>query len=164
MSLTLPIVAGLLATGCLGNAFYVDERFTPDEETQIRAAAESWEAVGAEPLDFVWRSHVNATDTGRRVIIKAGEREALNADPSFRESEARAASDMQNIGVERIIVDIDRIGDDVNDLQRMVAHELGHHFMGPQHLTDKDALMYYAPTVVKPTPADVHAFILSRQP
>lgn len=150
----------LTCTGCLGNAFYVDERFTAEECNQIRAAADSWVEVGAQPIDFIWRQHVTGTETGKRTLIRAREREAVALWGQFATGDYDGV-DMQRWDRETIVIDVEHFPGEY--LQQVVAHELGHYYLGGWHLSDDRALMYRQPVVLTPTALDRQALARVQQ-
>ncbi|HMJ56559.1 MAG TPA: matrixin family metalloprotease [Polyangiaceae bacterium] len=131
-----------LATGCLGDPIYVDERFTPEEERTIQAAAGLWSTAtnGNATVDFIFGQRVDLRDTGRRVMVRAGERAAENAYELFRDGDPGGRHESWDSEV--IVIVPERM--DGIDLEYVVTHELGHHF-GVHHVTDETAIMYFQP-------------------
>lgn len=152
-----------LVSGCVGEAWYVDSRFTDEEQTQIRNAAEQWEALGAEPFHFVWRQKVNGLETDRKVIVRMGEREATQAWEGFRDVEWNycGVAHVNTFSADRIILVPARMVE--GKFQRYAAHELGH-VLGLSHLPSDEAVMFETPQVEGPTELDRQALILARQP
>lgn len=130
------------ATGCLGTPIYVDERFTPDEVQSIQAAADKWSVAthGKASVDFIFGQHVNLRDTGRRVMVRAGERAAENAFDLFRKGDP--GGHRESWDSEVIVIVPERM--DGIDLQYVVTHELGHHF-GVHHVPAESAIMHFRP-------------------
>lgn len=154
-------VLGLLS-GCVGEAWYVDSRFTPEERLQIQAAADSWEAIGGAPQDFIWRQKVTGRETGQRVIVRAREREAMSLWDGFRDEEAcYCGVHLRTPGAESIILVPEWIRPE--DFQMNAGHELGH-ALGLKHSESPDALMFHSARVPGPTDIDAHALMLAGQP
>jgi len=154
MAAALAVVAlTAFATGCLGAPIYVDERFTHEEEQSIRAAAGVWSTAtnGQASVDLIFGQRVDLRDTGRRVMVRAGERAAENAFELFREGDPGGRHESWDSEV--IVIVPDRM--DGIDLQYVVTHELGHHF-GVHHVSDETAIMYF-----QPNPKSAHC--LTRQ-
>jgi hypothetical protein len=130
------------ATGCLGSPIYVDERFTPEEEKTIQAAADVWSAAtnGKATVDFIFGQRVDLRDTGRRVMVRAGSRAAENAYELFREGDPGGRHESWDSEV--IVIVPERM--DGIDMKYVVTHELGHHF-GVHHVADDTAIMYFQP-------------------
>src|SRR5688572_15185680 len=93
----------LFACGCMptGEVWYVDSRFTLEEEQQILAAHDQWVALGAEQQMFLFGQRVDANETGRRAIVKAGARAAAYAWEGFR-PEGGDAAVMQRDDLNRV--------------------------------------------------------------
>lgn len=149
----------LLASGCAGNVFKVDERFTPDEEQKIQAAADAWAAVGAPPVDFIWRQRVTEADTDS-VIVRTTGRAAVNAGhDQFRDEHTLGLTSPLNLGGTRVYYAMDRLDDmPGTNLYALAVHEFGHVlFKGGNevHIDRPDAIMNACPTVDDISPADV---------
>jgi len=138
----------MMATGCLGTQIYVDERFTPEEEQEIRAAAEMWSDAtsGAASVDLVYGQRVDLLDKGRRVMVRAGARAAENLFPLFRDGDP--GGHHLSWDTEMIIIVPERL--EGIDMKYVVTHELGHHF-GVKHVQDERAIMHY-----RPNPLSLH--------
>lgn len=149
----------LLLPACVGDVWHVDSRFTRDEEQKIQAAVDSWTAVGATEQLLIFGEKVDVRDTGRRVVVRAGERVALETWEGF--ARGKVAVRMLRPDSDRIIVAWERIRDD--EFQAVMAHEFGH-VLGIHHLEDPDALMNETPGADSPTPVDVRALRLARLP
>ena len=147
-------------SGCLGNTWYVDSRFTAEEQEKIQAAVDSWVEVGATPVDLVFGEKISSGETGRRVVIRAGEREACSWHEGFIGSEWTAVNHA-GFNFQRIVINVDRVEPAL--FQRVVAHEFGHYYIGSDHL-GPGALMYRTADADYPTGEDVRALILSRHP
>jgi hypothetical protein len=142
------LVLALVTTGCLGSPIYVDQRFTPEEEESIRAAASTWSEAtnGKASVDLVFGQRVDLLDTGRRVMVRAGGRAAENIFPLYRDGDPGGRH--LRWDAEVIVIVPERM--DGIDLQYVVTHELGHHF-GVHHVADESAIMYF-----RPGPKSVH--------
>jgi hypothetical protein len=136
------------AVGCVGGPIYVDERFTPEEEREIQAAADVWASAtnGKGSVDLVFGQRVDLKDTGRRVMVRAGGRAAENAYQLFREGDPGGRHESWDSEV-IVVVPERMIG---IDLKYVVIHELGHHF-GIHHVADETSIMYF-----QPNPKSVH--------
>jgi hypothetical protein len=141
------------ATGCLGDAIYVDERFTAEEEQTIREAADAWSAAtnGKAQVDFIFGQRVDLNDTGRRVMVRAGARAAENSFELVREGDPGGRHESWDSEV--IVIVPERM--DGIDMKYVVTHELGHHF-GVHHVSEVTAIMYF-----QPNPKSAHC--LTRQ-
>lgn len=132
-----------LLQGCIGSeTYYVDDRFTEQEEERIKDAAAMWEAAtgGVLHFDLVFGKRVDITETERNAIVKVGARAAFNRFPRMV-SDTRPAfyhpgSTFQS---SLIVVITDRIDGDI--LRPTIAHEMGHSF-GLQHVAERQALMH----------------------
>lgn len=146
-------VVTLLGSGCIGQAWYVDSRFTPAEEAQIQAAADSWMAGGGAPIDLVFGQHVTGLETNQRVIVRAHDRSAEVLWPKFSDP-AYNGFEIEGWDETKIILDVDRI--DADKFQRTIAHELGHAY-GLCHSVDEQTLMFEVPGAPGPTSEDFRA-------
>ena len=132
-----------LLQGCIGSkTFYVDDRFTEQEEERIKDAAAMWEAAtgGALQFDVVFGKRVDVTETEHNAIVKVGARAAFNRFPRMI-SDTRPAFYYPGTAFESslIVVITDRIEGDI--LRPTIAHEMGHSF-GLQHVREEQALMH----------------------
>jgi hypothetical protein len=142
----------------MGGPIYVDDRFTPEEEREIQAAADVWSAAtnGKGSVDLVFGQRVDLRDTGRRVMVRAGARAAENAYDLFRDGDPGGRHESWDSEV-IVIVPERMVG---IDLKYVVIHELGHHF-GVHHVADESAIMYFQPNPKSAhclTRADLRAF------
>ena len=142
LSIVSLLLSGFLES-CVGSqAYYVDNRFTADEEVAIRAAAGMWREAtgGALNFDLIFGQRVDILETDRNAIVKVGARAAFNRYP-WMASETRAAFYHQGNALESSLVVIiaDRIEPAL--LRPAVAHEMGHSF-GLQHVPEEHALMH----------------------
>lgn len=145
----LLVLLAALTVGCTGEIWYVDSRFTAAEEAQIQAAADAWTALGY-PIDLAFHSRVDLTDTGRRVIVRAGVRAAENYDGFVQ---GKAGLYDPGTGYARIILVPERCGE---FLRSVTAHEFGHS-LGLRHSTSRGAVMHTPPLVDGPTAEDAAA-------
>ena len=146
----LVVTLGLLS-GCTGEIWYVDSRFSPDEEQMILAAHEDWVAIGAPPQNFVFGQHTDVRDTGRKVIVKAGWRAAASVFDGFRpEDKAASCLNRDDLNAAYQIVMVTEYNPPAV-FQRNFAHELGHHYLGSEHSAREDALMFTTALVPGPT-------------
>lgn len=158
----LVVLALALLSGCGGKVFYVDSRFTAEEQQQIQAAADQWVVAGAEPIDFVWRQHVGVVSETENRVLRLHDRESQTiadfSDPSrVAVTHHRPLSDTVVLNVERIYAL------DPAHFQRYAAHEFGHvHGLG--HTKNPGTLMFEAADSDELTPEDLHLLVLSRQP
>lgn len=157
----------LLLPACMGDVWYVDSRFTPEEEQHIQAAADLWQDVGSGPIDFVWNQKVDVRDTGRRVIVRVNDRLAQEFCAEPIGTIPCEGMHRRTTNVEFIILNTDR---DPTLFERVAAHELGHSLIGRVdgltdehgHLPEPGALMFHYSDAEHPTPEDVRAMRVSR--
>ena len=143
----LAIVALIFSTmvlqGCIGSkTYYVDNRFTAEEEADIQAAASMWNDAtgGALNFDLVFGQRVDVFEVKRNVIAKVGARAAFNRFPEML-SDTRPAFFHPGNALESslLVVIADHV--DAQLLRPTVAHEMGHAF-GLQHVPEERALMH----------------------
>lgn len=159
-SIALMIVTMGLLSGCAGEVWYVDSRFSAEERDQIQAAADSWEAIGAKPQDFIWRAKVSEFEDGRNVITRTGARAAEQVWDGFRDPAYLGVTLARPLNT-RIILVLERMAQ--GELQMQAAHEFGHAY-GLHHAESRRALMFPCPEVQGPTELDAHALMLAGQP
>ena len=140
---TVALILSGLQQGCLGSsAYYVDSRFTAEEEAEIKAAAGMWSDATGEALnlDLIFGQRVDVVETKRNVIVKVGARAAFNRFPEVVSS-TRPAFFHRGNALESSLVVV--IADQVDPalLRAAVAHEMGHSF-GLQHVPEQSALMH----------------------
>jgi len=140
---TVALILFGLQQGCLGSsAYYVDSRFTAEEEAEIKAAASMWSDATGEALnlDLIFGQRVDVVETKRNVIVKVGARAAFNRFPEMVSS-TRPAFFHRGSAMESSLVVV--IADQVEPalLRAAVAHEMGHSF-GLQHVPEQSALMH----------------------
>jgi hypothetical protein len=129
--------------GCVGSkAYYVDRRFTAEEEVDIRAAANMWsEATGGVlNFDLIFGQRVDVIEVKRNAVVKVGARAAINRFPAMA-SKTPAAFYHPGNALESSLVVV--IADQIEPalLRAAVAHEMGHSF-GLQHVPEERALMH----------------------
>lgn len=149
---TCILAACALLVGCGGNVFKVDSRFTSEEETKIQAAADAWAAVGAEPIDFIWRARVNGIEA-ENVIMRSTAREVSYRYRKPAEDRGCIGYTHQNtFDGKQVYILMDRIDDTqpgVN-FRATVTHELGHvllHGGDEVHVARDEAIMNPSPIV-----------------
>jgi len=140
---TVSLIFSGLLQGCVGSsAYYVDKRFTAEEEADIRAAAGMWSEAtgGALHFDLVFGQRVDVIEVKRNVIVKVGARAAFNRFPEM-ESNTRPAFYHPGNALESSLLVV--IADQLDPalLRAAMAHEMGHSF-GLQHVPAKSALMH----------------------
>ena len=140
---TLSLILSGLQQGCIGSkAYYVDARFTDEEEADISAAAGMWSEAtgGALNFDLIFGQRVDLVEVRRNVIVKVGARAAFNRFPEMASS-TRPAFFRRGSALESSLVVV--IADQVDPalLRATVAHEMGHSF-GLQHVPEESALMH----------------------
>jgi hypothetical protein len=169
MMLLMVTAMGLLS-GCHGNVFKVDARFTAEEQADIESAEAEWQAAGAEPIDFVFGQKVDAGDKGNIIVRTTGRVAAMYSD-IMRKADCdkectTAVTATHMLEGTQVLVAIDRLRPEPElALRATMLHELGHIHLGTDgHLDDERALMFWAPTVAHLSDADRRAVLLSRQP
>ena len=132
-----------LLQGCMGSkAYYVDERFSEQEQQFIRDASVMWERStgGSVHFDLVFGQRVDINESDRNVIVKVTARAAFNKFPEMI-SDTRVALFHEGSTFQSSIIAI--IGERVEGemLRPAIAHEMGHSF-GMGHVPEVQALMY----------------------
>jgi hypothetical protein len=140
---TLFAMVAFLLQGCLGSeTYYVDERFTGDEQQRIRDAARMWEEAtgGSVHFDLVFGQRVDVADSDRRVIVKTSARAAFNRFPDMA-SDTRVAlyHEGSTLQASQIVIIAERV--ELDMLRPTIAHEMGHAF-GLRHVPEAGALMF----------------------
>jgi Matrixin len=140
---TAGLTLSTLLQGCIrSKTYYVDNRFTAEEETEIKAAANMWDEAtgGALNFDLVFGEHVDISEVKRNAIVKVGARAAFNRFPEMV-SDTRPAFYHPGNTLESSLVVVIADHIDANVLRPTVAHEMGHSF-GLQHVSEEQALMH----------------------
>ena len=127
-----------LVTGCSGEVWRADERFTAEERGDIDRAAEAWGAVG-QPILVAHGHRITGQEGAGRWIHRMGLHAAVTFYDGFRKPKTVAVHSSPTLGVERIIIVPERV--DYTPLWQVVAHEMGHS-LGMEHVADPGALMY----------------------
>lgn len=141
----LTALALSLLSGCTaGNVYYVDKRFTPEEEQAISVANDMWCTASHNALcmDLVFGARVDVNEVSRNAIVRAGDRAAQYRFPHWIEREATGAfhHPAGSFDSDLIVVLYERVAPE--NLRVAVAHEMGHVYTGPNHLSDPSAIMY----------------------
>lgn len=122
--------------GCYSEAWYVDERFTEYELVEIRKAAKVWEDVG-HPFDLIEGQRVDGKSDTRKEIVKSTSHHAAEFE-SILDDKTASASGRRHL----IVIVPERMHNLISDpYWVVVAHEMGHSLMGPDHVQDPRALM-----------------------
>jgi hypothetical protein len=141
--LVLFALVAFLLPGCMGaGPYYVDERFTADEQERIREAAAMWQDAtgGSAQFDLVFDQRVDIGEGERNAIVKVSAQAAFNRFPEMV-SDTRVALFHEGSSFHPAIIVV--IGERVeNDMLRpTMAHEMGHS-LGLRHVAEKEALMF----------------------
>lgn len=143
MKSLLTIAALSLLSGCCGNErlWYIDSRFSPEEERQIRLANDMW-CTGSHSalcMDLVFGARVDVSEVYRQAIVKVGSR---GAQYRFQDQLGHAAffHPGGTFDSNLIVVLSDQVAPE--DLRVTVAHEMGHTF-GAGHINDPMAVMFH---------------------
>jgi hypothetical protein len=136
-------IGALVLQGCIGSeTYYVDERFSAEEQQRIREAASMWEEAtgGSVHFDLVFGQRVDVADSDRKVIVKTSARAAFNRFPEMV-SDTRVAlyHEGSTFQASQIVVIAERV--ELDMLRPTMAHEMGHAF-GLRHVPEAEALMY----------------------
>lgn len=124
-------------SGCAGNVWRADSRFTPEERGDIDRAAEMWRDVGQE----IWIAHgcfVNGFERGGRNIVRADNRSARVFSAPLENP--RTTAEYINAPLKELIVIVPERAIS-EPLWYVVAHEFGHS-LGLKHVADETAIMY----------------------
>lgn len=146
MKSLVAVAALFLLAGCSGtsNVYYVDERFSPEEEQAISAANDMWCVASRNALcmDLVFGAHVDVSETSRNAIVRTGERGAQYRFRSWVERKSTAAfhHPAGSFDSSLIVVFHERVA--LENLRVAVAHEMGHAFGIAGHVDDPSAIMY----------------------
>lgn len=161
--IALVVMAMGLLSGCGGSIFYVDSRFTPEEEKQIEAAQQLWADAGAEPLHLMFSQKVRGDTDARKEIVRASEREALVLHENFAKDDVNAVTRRWiPMGGINIILNLDRIEPRV--FQRVMAHEFGHVHGIRVHIPGEGSVMCKIAGSDELTAEDMHLLVLAREP
>jgi hypothetical protein len=136
-------IGGFLLQGCLGpGPYYVDERFTAEEQSHIREAAAMWldSTGGSAQFDLIFNQRVGIGESERNAIVKVDANTAFSRFPEMI-SDTRVALFHEGSSFHPSIIVV--IGERVEDkmMRPTVAHEMGHS-LGLRHVGEMDALMY----------------------
>ncbi len=153
-TMILVLVALMGVTGCAGDVWYVDSRFSAEEEKQIQAAEVMWEEAGAPTFAFFFRQHVNGLEQGQNVIVRSrSDRESAGIVEGWSEQWSGSTTTGKFSTVIVLMPDFIEKG----TFPRLAAHELGHAHIGPGiHATSKDAVMFISPGSDSLTAEDLH--------
>ena len=135
-------IFALLQSCMRSNAYYVDEKFSTQEQELIQGAAAMWEEStgGSVHFDLVFGQRVDIWESDRNVIVKTSAQAAFNRFPEMA-SDKRAALFHEGSTFQSSIMVIiaERVEEDM--LRTAIAHEMGHS-LGLRHVPEVQALMY----------------------
>lgn len=132
------MIAAIALQGCTGNVWYVDERFTDEEQVKVQAGADLWSTATDEQvvIDLVFGQRVDLTDENKRVLVKTSRRAGENFTRE-RNDNCDSYYYTNKVNREFIVIYTDLPPE---ALHLTVAHELGHS-LGLKHIENGDALM-----------------------
>jgi hypothetical protein len=132
----------LLQSCMRSNAYYVDEKFSAQEQEHIRGAAAMWEEStgGSVHFDLVFGQRVDIWESDRNAIVKTSARAAFDRFPQMA-SDKRAAlfHDGSTFESSIMVIIAERVEEGM--LRTAIAHEMGHS-LGLRHVPEVPALMY----------------------
>jgi hypothetical protein len=139
-SLLCKLLAVLSISGCYGNTWVADERFTVEERAQVEQGADLWREIG-QSIDIVY-GQVSGNELSGRHIIRATGQSAADISAVFEKPSV--AGNYLNYGFKELIVLVPERAypHKVSPLYVSTAHELGHS-LGMEHVSDPRALMFY---------------------
>ena len=129
-----------LVSGCTGEVWRADSRFTTEERAAIDQAAEAWEAVG-HPILVAHGHHVTGLESTRRYIVKTTRRAVGGIHQPLQDSGA-AGKHVVEPGREMILLVMDQMKGGT-PLWQIIAHEMGHS-LDMNHVDDERAIMYHS--------------------
>lgn len=139
-AITLSLLSGCTA----GNVYYVDSRFSPEEERVIAEANDMWCTASPNALcmDLVFGARVDVGETERKAIVRAGDRAVYSRFPDAIERGLTGAFFHPARALENdlIVVLFERLAP--QHLLVAVAHEMGHAHGIMTHSEDVRAIMY----------------------
>lgn len=145
MKSMLAVLASALLSGCTaGKVWYVDSRFTAEEEQAISAANDMWCTASRNTLcmDLVFGARVDVSTTDRNAIVKSGDRALQYRYRQWMDRESSAAfhHPAGDFDSSMIVVLQERVAPEY--LRVAVAHEMGHAYGIDFHVDDPSAIMH----------------------
>ncbi len=140
----LALVPMLVACSTAENVFYVDSKFTAEERSAIKKAADDWSYAtnGLANIDFVWDAEVDESEIEnpkfRKTIIRSIDAKYW---PVLPEGRGVGSTSFFPHGVESIAVWMNYFDGDLKFITFTLTHEFGHHFVDTSHVNDPYAVM-----------------------